>query len=155
MKTILSVITFLILSLLGRSHAQDIVAEFFAAAHLKIITRDENDTYIWVGTKNGLYRINKQNYKYKFLDVSNSELPHNHVTSIVCKIDGQTYIGTKNGILFWDNNLFFVINTTNSGLPENHIKSLHLDQEGYLLIKTKKCRLIEALDAFLRICKMH
>jgi ligand-binding sensor domain-containing protein len=51
--------------------------------------------------------------------------------------EGQTYTGTKNGILMWDNYTDIWITTENSNIPENNITALALDHDDQLWIGTK------------------
>ncbi len=95
----------------------------------------ENDKYIWAESNLGLLRINKKNFK-AWRITGNADMPCENVTCILCLPDGSTYIGTKNGILFWDNYAFLSITTENSWLPENHIVKMK-PYRGGILITTK------------------
>ena len=64
---------------------------------------------------------------------------------MVCLSDGQTYIGTTNGILLWDNYAFLVINMENSALPENYIQEMFLDQHENIWIRTKDCSMLKGM----------
>lgn len=95
--------------------------------------------FTWMGTNKGLYRTHNRNGKTWHMTRKNSSLPDNYITSIACFPDGQTYVGTENGILFWDNYAFILITTENSALPENHITTLTPGPGESLVIGTKKC----------------
>ncbi len=114
----------------------------------------QTEKYTWVGTIQGLYRINNQTGRTYFFTEKNSNLPANMVTSIVCYPDGQTLISTHKGILIWDNYTFILITTENSGLPENDILKMTLDHEG-LFIKTKHHGMLKAIGKSLIINKFE
>jgi len=123
---------------------------------LRVITaRGETEKYIWEGTNQGLYRTNKSNGKRKFLTLKNSKLPDNYITSIACLIDGQTYIATLNGILFWDNYSFFLITTENSDLPENKVIDIKVGPGDALIIKTKSCGIFRGIGHCIKAYKLH
>lgn len=109
-----------------------------------------NDKYIWIGTNLGLIRHNIRTGKEWMLTEENSNLPSNVITCIVCLSDGQTYIGTTNGILIWDNYAFLVINTENSELPENYIREMFLDQQENIWILTKDCRMLKGIGRYIK-----
>ncbi len=79
------------------------------------------------------------------MKVNNSKLPDNYITSIACDAEGRTYVGTRNGILYWDHYAFILINTENSKLPENHITCLEFDHDGNLLIGTRNAGLFKGI----------
>ena len=109
-----------------------------------------NDTYIWIGSNMGLIRHNIRTGKEWLLTKENSKLPSNMITCMVCLSDGQTYIGTTNGILIWDNYAFLVINTENSELPENYIQEMFLDQLENIWIRTKDCRMLQGIGRHIK-----
>lgn len=114
----------------------------------------ESSRFYWIGTNQGLYRVNKSNFNYWLLNPGNSRLPHYHVTSIACDVEGRTYIGTPNGILFYDNYCFLIINSENSPLPENHITSLHFGQDGELWIATRNYGLFKGVGRDVKAFKL-
>ena len=95
----------------------------------------ENAKYIWAESNLGLLRINKKNFK-AWRITGNADMPCEDITCMLCLPDGTTYIGTKYGILFWDNYAFLSITTENSWLPENHIVKM-TPYRGGILITTK------------------
>jgi ligand-binding sensor domain-containing protein len=144
-----------VLHFLGYGKSQDLVSKILARSRMEFTTCAENDRFTWVGTKHGLYQINKHNKKYCLLTRINSKLPDNYVTCIACKTDGQTYIGTKKGILFWNNQNFILINNHNSGLLENHIEAMTFDQEGCLWIRTRNLGIFQGIGTLLQVCKLN
>ncbi|MEO6133232.1 MAG: hypothetical protein ABIQ02_15425 [Saprospiraceae bacterium] len=109
--------------------------------------------YKWIGTNQGVYMINTNKGKGRFLTTKNSRLPDNYVTTIICYPDGQTLIGTHKGILLWDNFSFYIVNSENSRLPENDIENLCF-AEGGLLIKTKHCGILKAIGECIQVFSM-
>jgi len=95
----------------------------------------ENEKYIWAESNLGLLRISKKNFK-AWKITGNADIPCNEITCILCLSNGTTYIGTKDGILFWDNYAFLSITTENSWLPENHVIKM-IPCRGGILITTK------------------
>jgi Two component regulator propeller len=116
--------------------AQDLPAAIPLNNNMMITAIGESDHYVWVGTNEGLFKINKKNGKRSHFTNQNSRLPHNYVTSIACARDGKTYIGTINGILMWDNYAFLVISTENSSFPSDIITALAIDRDDHLWIGT-------------------
>ncbi len=116
--------------------AKDLTVAIPFENNLMITAIGESDHYIWVGTNEGLYKINKNNGVRSHFTNKNSRLPHNYVTSIACTKDGKTYIGTMNGILMWDNYAFLLITSENSSIPDNHITALAVDRDDNLWIGT-------------------
>ena len=113
-----------------------------------------NEKYIWIGSNMGLIRYNIQTGKQWLLTEENSKLPSNMITCIVCLSDGQTFIGTTNGILIWDNYAFLVINTENSELPENYIHEMFLDQNENIWIRTKDCSMLKGMGRYVKSFKL-
>ncbi len=136
MKTIFSILIFLLVTLPIPAPAQDL-ASLLSPDHDRMITAiGECDNYIWIGTNHGVYKINKRNGKRYHYTKKKSQLPDDYITSIACAPDGQTYIGTFKGILMWNNSGFVVINTENSNIPSNYITALAIDRENNLWIGT-------------------
>ena len=115
---------------------------------------NESSRFYWIGTTQGLYRVNKCNLKYWLLNTENSRLPHDHVTSIAIDPEGRTYIGTPEGILYFDNYGFMLINTENSPLPENYITSLNFGQDGALWIATRNYGLFKGVGRDVKAFKL-
>ncbi len=134
--------------------AQVFLKELALDTSIVITALEENSRYTWIGTNKGLYRVNNRNGKYWHLTCKKSTLPGNYVTSIACFPGGQTYIGTKNGILFWDNSVFIPITMENSDLPENYITLLSPDSSGNLLIGTRTCGLLKGIGKCVKVFKL-
>lgn len=120
---------------------------------LMITARSESDHFIWIGTNEGVYKINKQTGRNNHFTAKNSRIPSNHVTSIACSPCGQAYIGTKGGIFLWDNYSFLPITAENSNLPDDYITALALDKEDNLWIGTFNEGLIKAIGNPIKVFK--
>jgi hypothetical protein len=109
------------------------------------VPKESSETIHAPGTKNMIRRNPKMIPMYpqrKFLNDcslmarSDYRLPDNYASNFVGMEDGQTYTGTKNGIIMWDNYSVIRITTENSKIPENNITTLALDNEDQLWIGT-------------------
>ncbi|MBI3500944.1 MAG: hypothetical protein HY063_04040 [Bacteroidetes bacterium] len=118
-------------------------AEKFVNANSKITAVAETEKFLWIGTNNGVVRVNKKNEKAVYLTVSNSKLPSNNVTSICVRKDGNVWIGTANGILRYDKFAYIVVNSDNSPLAENKITSIVEDKKNDLWIGTSHSGLMK------------
>jgi ligand-binding sensor domain-containing protein len=67
---------------------------------------------------------------------SDYKMPANYVSNFVQMYDGQSYTGSKNGIIMWDNYAIIRITTDNSKIPENNITALALVDGDQLWIGT-------------------
>lgn len=147
----------LALALIGSSTDTDAIdwyQQLTLDSNTMITSINESGRFYWIGTNQGLYRVNKSNFNYWLLNPGNSRLPHHYVTSIACDVEGRTYIGTPNGILFYDNYCFLIINSENSPLPENHITSLHFGQDGELWIATRNYGLFKGVGRVVKPYKL-
>jgi|GEM_PF-3400164 len=136
MKTLISIIFFVLITTGVPITAQEISSSITLSDSAMITAFGESDYFIWLGTNEGLYKFNKRNGKYYHYIHQGSKLPDDYITSIACTADGQTYIGTIKGLLFWDNSSFHVINEENSSLPDNCVTSLAFDPDDNLWIGT-------------------
>lgn len=68
-------------------------------------------------------------------DQSNSPLPANHVTSVLSDEDG-TWVGTDDGLAFFDGVDWEVYDSETSELPDNYIRDIHKDNSGITWIAT-------------------
>jgi ligand-binding sensor domain-containing protein len=109
---------------------------------LKIITIGSTATDTWIGTTDGLYKINKKTKKVAHLKKENSTLPSNNVTAICPRKNGDIWIGTSNGILRFDNFSYMVINSENANILDNNITALAEDNSGDMWIGTFKGGLV-------------
>jgi len=96
----------------------------------------QNDKFVWAKSNLGLLLINTHNLKTLTFTEKNSVLPSDSLTCGVFTPDGQSYIGTEKGILWWDAYGFMVINTENSKLPSNSILSIKVQANGSTLVTT-------------------
>ena len=72
-------------------------------------------------------------------------LPKIFTSNFVITADGQSYEGTKKGIVMWDNSAYINISTENSHLPEDHITTLALDLEENLWIGTYSSGVVKGI----------
>ena len=68
-------------------------------------------------------------------------LPNGYTSNFVKMPNGQTYTGSKKGILMWDKYAKIQISTENSKIPENNITALALDDD-QLWIGTKNSGIV-------------
>ncbi len=111
-------------------------ANKFVSPSSKITALAQSEKFLWIGTENGVVRVNRKNEKVVYLNASNSKLPSNNVTSICVRRDGNVWIGTANGILRYDKFAYVIVNTENSLLSENEITSIVEDRHNTLWIGT-------------------
>jgi|WetSurMetagenome_2_1015567.scaffolds.fasta_scaffold546936_1 ligand-binding sensor domain-containing protein len=115
----------------------------------------ENRTNMWIASNLGLICRNKKSGKEYLINAEKSILPSNEITCGISLSTGQTYIGTKEGILYWNNYSFMVINTENSDLPENEIADICVDKNENVFIKTKNCSLVKAIGRRIKVLKIE
>src|SRR4051812_31376071 len=87
----------------------------------------ETEKYFWIGTEDGLWKINKKNSQREHLTMDNSQLPSNDITCICVEPDGNVWIGTPAGILRYDNYVFYALDSKNANLPDDHITAIACD----------------------------
>lgn len=68
-------------------------------------------------------------------DQSNSPLPSNHVTSVLTDDEG-TWVGTDNGLAFFDGSNWTIYDSETSELPDNYVRDIHKDNSGIVYIAT-------------------
>ncbi len=101
------------------------------------------EEFTWIGTNNGICRISKKSGKKNYYSTTNTPLQSNHITSVCCRANGDVWIGTPKGILFYDGYAFNVVDIDNSKLPENFITSMKEDKNNDLWIGTSKSGLVK------------
>lgn len=112
-----------------------------SAKGINMVFKDSKER-IWIGTKIGLYRYNRQknsfdNFNYNKND--NTSLSHSHCTSINEDNEGNIWIGTLDGLNRFDEEKeHFVHFGEIAGLPDNVISNLLFDNSGYLWLTTNK-----------------
>jgi len=92
--------------------------------------------FMWVGTRGGLLKINTTTSETTFYDKTNSGLPDNHVTSIAFDSTGNAWVGTWNGLGFFDGTNWVSYNTENSILPSNGIGDIYVSPQNVVWIGT-------------------
>ena len=98
----------------------------------------ENDsTHLWVGTVNGLYRLEKKSGKAEYVELP---VESHYIYSLYQSDDHKLYIGTNNtGMLIYDleDKQFFHFNKDNSSLISNNIYCILPDGEGGIFLSTE------------------
>jgi ligand-binding sensor domain-containing protein len=77
-----------------------------------------------------------QNPEWMVYNTSNSGLPDNGVNSIVIDADGNKWIGTENGLAFFDGINWIEYNISDSGLVDDRILTTAMDGSGIIWIGT-------------------
>ena len=98
-----------------------------------ITAQAENEKYVWVGTTEGLFLINKKQWHVQLLTPDNSLMPSFHVTALCVTSVGDVLIGTDNGLVRFDNYAFIILNTENSEMPSNNIVKIQDAKNGALV----------------------
>ena len=70
--------------------------------------------------------------------VANSPLPNNQVQAVICKKNGEKWVGTANGLARFDGRFWQVYDESNSGLPSSSIRALATDGQNNVWIGTDK-----------------
>jgi ligand-binding sensor domain-containing protein len=96
----------------------------------------ESEKYMWIGTNLGLLRRNNETGQEWLVSVTNSKLRSNDFTCGVCLPDGRAYIGTKDELLYWNNDILIQFTSKNSNLAENYIRELMVDQNEKVWVRT-------------------
>lgn len=98
----------------------------------------ENDsTHLWVGTVNGLYRLEKQSGKAEYVELP---VESHYIYSLYQSADQKLYIGTNNtGLLIYDleEKQFYHFDKDNSSLISNNIYCILPDGEGGIFLSTE------------------
>jgi ligand-binding sensor domain-containing protein len=103
-----------------------------------ITAQIETATTLWVGTQQGLWKINKANSKVEYLTAENSQLPSNNITGLCIGANNRVYAATDKGVLRYDGYAYQNITTDNSNLPTDNITAIAADTDGNLWIGTDK-----------------
>ncbi len=89
---------------------------------------------IWAGTKNGLARLDGQDWK---MFSTRDGLSENAVRAIAEDAGGNLWVGTDNGGLdLFKNGKFTSFHQSENGPPGNDISALYLDKDGVLWVGT-------------------
>lgn len=98
----------------------------------------ENDSaHLWVGTVNGLYRLEKKSGKAEYIELP---VESHYVYALYQSADRRLYIGTNNtGLLVYDldEKQFFHFNKDNSSLLSNNVYCILPDGEGGIFLSTE------------------
>jgi signal transduction histidine kinase/ligand-binding sensor domain-containing protein/DNA-binding response OmpR family regulator len=97
---------------------------------------------LWIGTQNGLYKMDMTSQKFKHYLPSNKDFPYNYIEAMVVDSSGMLWLGCTEGGLYKFNpeteqftNFLHDPNNPNS-LNDNRVTSLFLDKSGILWIGT-------------------
>lgn len=101
------------------------------------IAFDEKNNIKWVGTSNGLVRINGNNWKV--YTMTNSLLPSSFISALSIDENGKLWVGTDKGLVSFDGINWQVFTDTNSILKSNGITSIVHDSTNlYTWVGTEK-----------------
>ncbi len=93
----------------------------------------EQDDIIWVGGRDGVWAINKEDQNIiKRLD---SDVPLRYVRALLVDESGVLWIGHEKGLTTYDGNSYYTY-TTKDGLPDHRVNALMLDNINQLWIGT-------------------
>jgi ligand-binding sensor domain-containing protein/class 3 adenylate cyclase len=99
--------------------------------------------FLWMASINGLVRYDGYSYTwYKNKLSDTSSLSHNIISSLVCLPDHNLWVGTKNGLNYFDRAtekfVRFVHDPANpNSISDNHVLCVHADKEGMIWAGTK------------------
>lgn len=85
----------------------------------------DNNNVKWVGTANGLTRIEGSNWMV--FDIQNSPLPSSYITSVLTENNGVVWIGTDKGLAKYHGQKWTVYKKYNSALPDERISCMAYD----------------------------
>ncbi|MFO7448430.1 MAG: T9SS type A sorting domain-containing protein [Ignavibacteriaceae bacterium] len=112
-------------------HHEELISSFPYA-----LTVDRNNV-LWMGTggtpPGALVRI--ENNKWELHRYDNSGLPRSGVSYILIE-DSIKWIGTAEGLIYYDDKNWKIFNTDNSGLPDDWVYTLAIDKLGNKWIGT-------------------
>ncbi|WP_188461902.1 two-component regulator propeller domain-containing protein [Marivirga lumbricoides] len=119
------------------------ISEATSKRAITSIIKDENE-FIWIGTDgSGLYRYDGLNYiSYKYDYNSSKGINSDFVYSLFIDSDGKLWVGTKEGLCFYDRDLDAFIRVNIKEAIENDygqpasVNSIIEDNEGNLIIGT-------------------
>lgn len=96
---------------------------------------EEQGSYMWVGTRTGVYRIHRETGTSTIYNNANSPLADNFITSLAAEGDSVMWIGSLNGgLMRYDGDDWSNYDTTNTPLPSNNISTLDTDEHGNLYV---------------------
>lgn len=99
------------------------------------------DDYVWVATRNGLNRIDKQDYSIKKYSEDNGLL-NNNIKVLMLDSKGYLWIGSPSGVNILDTKTEKIISLNDKfekyGIEDNYVKSIYELRDGSYLIGTFK-----------------
>jgi ligand-binding sensor domain-containing protein/signal transduction histidine kinase len=102
----------------------------------------DREKNVWIGTLNGLFRIDPQQKVTHFTHApgDSGSLSHNMVLHLFTDRQGRVWVGTRNGLNRFEpaKNSFqrYRFSNHNKALPENEILKMYQDREGTLWVGT-------------------
>jgi sugar lactone lactonase YvrE len=132
-KAFISLILILITTVFSVSFSQE-WSVYLAGKQINCLA-DEGQ-YLWVGTTDGLVKLNKSTGEFIVYGKWNSKLPDNWVTAIAIDGQGNKWIGTFGGLVKFDGVNWTVYKESNSGLPDNRVCAIAIDGGGNKWIGT-------------------
>ncbi len=129
-------ILFIVVVFTTTGYAQNLQWKQFLNSN-NITSSASEGEYTWLGTTNGLVKLNNTTEEVFVYNNYNSGLPMNSITSVAVDSLGNKWIGVEyNGLVKFDNVNWIVYDDQNSGLPTKDIKSLVVDRAGNIWIGT-------------------
>jgi len=95
----------------------------------------DNSERIWVGTANGLWRYNKEEWKYYSV---RDGLPSNKITSLALSSRGDIAVGTDKGLAVLSATGKWKSYDTTSGLPLHKINAVQFDKTNNIYVGTNE-----------------
>lgn len=96
---------------------------------------DEKE-YIWVGSYDGLTKMDRYTGEMTYYNSANSGLPGNSIGAIAIDETNIKWIGTRDGLARFDGTDWTVYNTGNSGLPHNSVQAITINDDNIKWIGT-------------------
>jgi hypothetical protein len=128
MKTPITSFLFLLKKFTSSSNPGMTIPDKISERPFVITSMAECESYLYIGTTNGLLCKNKHNGKLLLLTTENSGLPCNHITSILCSTDGNRYVGTTQGLVQRRFNGFQMVKAEEYAFDNTHITALAEDK---------------------------
>jgi ligand-binding sensor domain-containing protein len=98
----------------------------------------EDDSLLWIGTDVGLVSYNKYTYQKKYFDKSNSPLSDNEVFDIAIDKYHNKWLGTRNGLIKFDNKNWEIIDKTKLNVLYPRVDNICIEYDSIIWFCTGK-----------------